>query len=549
MKIAKDIRKEPVKMALAILLAIQFFLISFSNITLIDRNLDCDTGNLFNHISEIWRQKSILLPDWDYLTTLEWDCSSIFALPFYAVTQNIVLSFGLSNILFLGCFLCIIFFLFRGEDLLYPLLCTNLLIIPFRIGMLDYYNMLFFGGGQYIIKVSIPLLLAGLILHLNNQQAKEHLSISIKLLMAGYLGLFLLSSMSSGVYVTVCGVFPVFAAYIGYKFLKWERMPNSTIFLMICSGVFTLLGWKINTMLMGGAVGNRMTLCSVHQMLASISTCFFGMFELYGGATESFELQVLSVKGIQVLAKCMLVLVMLIAGIYEAKNILCSPKYLIQETASFRTSEDNPWNNSIPWKKSISLRTLLLLSVFIWNVFVLIISFPRGGSSTYEYRYHLIGMLPLMCVTCIFLIGRIRNLQTKQQNWLYAAGYVAILFLCAVSYKELFSKEEQHADLKEFCSYVSELDAEYIYLFDGSNDADICRVIDETSNYICLLDNGRTWAYNYYNYYVDAPMQTNNVVVAVNNEEYQFGDSFEIAGHLLIKFDSVANRSLYYFTN
>ena len=154
-----------------------------------------------------------------------------------------------------------------------------------------------------------------------------------------------------------------------------------------------------------------------------------------------------------------------------------------------------------------------------------------------------------MCVTCIFLIGRIRNLQTKQQNWLYAAGYVAILFLCAVSYKELFSKEEQHADLKEFCSYVSELDAEYIYLFDGSNDADICRVIDETSNYICLLDNGRTWAYNYYNYYVDAPMQTNNVVVAVNNEEYQFGDSFEIAGHLLIKFDSVANRSLYYFTN
>lgn len=164
MKMWKEIRKKPVQTALVMLLLVQVCLTALSNIVCLDKNLDCDTGKLFNHIAEIWRQKQLILPGWLYFTTLEWDCSSVLALPFYAATRDIVLSFGLANIVFLICFIAVIFFLFQGENCIYPLLCANLLLIPYRIGMLDYYNMLFFGGSQYIIKVMLPLMLVGLLL-------------------------------------------------------------------------------------------------------------------------------------------------------------------------------------------------------------------------------------------------------------------------------------------------------------------------------------------------------------------------------------------------
>lgn len=178
----------------------------------------------------------------------------------------------------------------------------------------------------------------------------------------------------------------------------------------------------------------------------------------------------------------------------------------------------------------------------------MIIAFPRGGSDTYEYRYHLIGVLPLVCATGTFLIDGVRGLPQKGQRvCLWAAGYLAICFLCICSYRDLYSQGEQNADLKEMCAYVKELDVEYIYLYDGSNDSDICRVLDESSTYLCLMENGLTWAYDNYKQYVGAPMQTDRVVVVVDNEKYDFGDAFEIAGHPLTRFDTVANRSLYVF--
>ena len=162
-KLADYVKKEPVKAVLILLLAVQLCLIAHSNVTLLGQSIDGDKAMLFKHIEEIWRNKALFIPDWDYLTTLEFDCSSILALPFYMITGDIILSFGLSNIVLSICFVGLVFFLFRGEDSLYPLFCANLMLIPFRAGMLDYFDMLFFGGGQYIVKVAVPILTIGIL--------------------------------------------------------------------------------------------------------------------------------------------------------------------------------------------------------------------------------------------------------------------------------------------------------------------------------------------------------------------------------------------------
>ena len=352
MKHKKDVQ-ELVKLSLIIILAVQFCLIMYSNLTMIEKNLDCDTGKLFNHIAEIWRQKQLLLPNWDYLTTLEWDCSSLFALPFYVLTGDIILSFG--------------FYLFKGEDALYPLLCANLLIIPYRVGMLDYYNMLFFGGAQYIIKASLPLILIGIIIRTEYLSTVGGMSVrkwksiipqktdvSDWIISVVYLALVLLTSISSGPYVIVCGLFPACAVYIGYKFWRWEKVPFYTIILMIMTVILALTGWKVNEIIMDGARGNNMNFCSVYQLLGNVASCFFGMFELFGGATENTMLPILSVAGIQLLAKCGLVLIMLVAGV----------AMLVQ------------WKKEVSLKAEIGqsieknqLRPFLLISVFVWNLF------------------------------------------------------------------------------------------------------------------------------------------------------------------------------------
>ncbi len=535
--ILKSVKTEPVKLALLILLVFQFGLMAHSNLTLIWKSIDCDLAKLFVHIAEVCKQKTLLLEGWDYLTTLEWDCSSLLAIPFYGVTHSITLSFGLANIIQMGCFLWLIFFLHRGEDSICPLLCINLLMIPYRTGMLDYYNMLFFGGGQYIIKVFLPLLLIGIILYMeakSNDKQQRRSDIVIWILMAVFLGLLFLSAMSSGVYVTVCGIFPVFMVYIGYKFFKWEKISNSAVLLMICSGILALAGWRINVKLMGGALGNSMKLCSVHQLLDSISSCFFGIFELFGGATESFEIPVLSIAGIQIVAKSCLVLTILISGIISIARQI---------------------------RKKGNLRSLLLLAVFLWNYFVLNTSFPRAGSMTYEYRYHLIGIVPLICAACSLWIEGIRKLHRRQQNCLYAAGLMAILFLCVTSYKNLYSQGELNPDLKELCAYVKEFDVDYIYMYNDIGSSEICRLILEEPYFmkdgvstegndmecLCLLEEGVTYAYDYYNKYNDVPMQTENALVAVNEAQYLFGDSMEIAGYKLKKIHTVANWDIYCF--
>ncbi len=518
----KKLKAEPVKALLVLLLAVQFLLIAHSNITLINKNIDCDSAKLFTHTEEIWRQKTFFLPDWEYLTTLEWDCSSILAVPFYAVTGDIFLSFALANIAFLGIFTAVIFFLFRGKDSLYPLLCVNLLIIPYRLGMLDYYNMLFFGGSQYIIKSLLPLLLVGILLREGKDLCWKKLSVWVPVVI--YLGLLLLTAASSGFYVFLCGVFPVFAAYGIYKFLRWERVSWQILCMGALSCILTLAGGIVNQRLMGGARGNGMLFCSVYQLWENISSCFFGMFELYGGMTANAEISVLSLAGIQMLSRYCLVLVMLICAVAA---FLGSVRKL--------------------GKGNCDLRIFLLISIFLWNMFILIPTNTKAGSATYEYRYHLIGMLPLMCVTGILLIDSLKAFSKKQQNCLYAVGLLAISFVCATSYKDLYSRGELNPELKELCSYTEELAVDYVYMYNASNDAEICKVLDENTEYVYLLESGVTWAFDYYNYFINAPMQIENAIVAVNNAAYDFGDTFEIAEYTLQRFAVVANRSLYKF--
>lgn len=517
------LKKENVKkieISLFLLLFFQFLLLSFCNLTLIEENLDCDNAKLFRHVIEMWRQKTLIIPNWSYTTTLEYDCGTLIALPIYGFTQNIYLAFGISNIILTGLFISVIFFLFAGKDLIYPLFCSNLICIPFQTGMLDYFNMMFFGGSQYIIKVLTPLILVSILVFVENPKTngwKNGKCIFFTLL---YSFFFLLTCVSSGTYVALCGVIPIVLTYIIYKFLRWERVSSFVLVLFGTSGFSFFIGNALNTKIMGGTRGSSMVFTSVYQLLANVSSVFWGMFELFGGTTTETDARILSASGMDTLMKLCFVLLMLVCAVITLVKII---------------------------RKKADLRVTLLLALFIFNYFILNVANTRAGSATSEYRYHLIGMLPLICVTVITLVDGVRQLNKKQKSCLAAAAYVAILFLCATSYYQIIFAGEQNEDLKRLCTYCKEEDWDYVYLYEASNDSDICRVIDDSTTYLYVSEQGVVWTYDFYSCYVDATMQTENAIVAVDYTEYEVEDTLTIGNYRLQKFDTVGNRDLYRF--
>lgn len=520
-KIIKLVREKTMEFALAVLLLIQLCLIAYSNLTMIDQNVDCDNAKLLIHIIAMWEQRTVAIPGWAYLTTLEWDCTTLFALPLYGLTKNIYLSCALSNILFMGLLAAVLFFLFDGKEKLYPLLCANLIFLPYGVGMLDYYNMLFFAGAQYIVKIMIPLILIGIILaterKVMGEKSRKWLFFS-----ALYLVLLTVSSMSSNVYVMVCGIIPVGAVYIIWKLFRWERVPKRIWVLGGCTCLVVILGIKVNSMLMGGTRAGSMVLITVYESLANVASCFFGMFELMGGSTKDPGVRVLSIQGIGIVAKICVVMILLLGGIAAVRKCL---------------------------KKQGDLRIYLLLAVFLWNYFVLNVANVRAGSATYEYRYHLIGMLPLICVTVIMAVQGLRKNSIQLQRILCIGGFAFLILLNGLSFRELFIRGEQNAALKEFCQYFKDSDIDVIYMYYGSNDSDICRLLDEDHLYLTLGNDGLTFAFDYYRRYQGAPMLTDNIVVAVDDSMSDIGDSFSIQELTLVKFDSVGGKRLYQIQN
>ena len=55
----KKIKSNYMELGLWILLLFQFGMIIFCNLTLIDKNLDCDNAKMFFHIMEIYKQKTV----------------------------------------------------------------------------------------------------------------------------------------------------------------------------------------------------------------------------------------------------------------------------------------------------------------------------------------------------------------------------------------------------------------------------------------------------------------------------------------------------------
>lgn len=328
----------------------QSILLIISNMFLIKNNLDCDSAKLMTHIIKMWDHRTLVIPDWNYSTTIEWDCTSIFAIPFYAVTNNIFVSCGLANIVLTAIFLYAVFYLVKDKTKF--LVTANILLIPFSTGMLDYFNMMFFGGSQYIVKVTVPIMMLGILLNLEEERKLKVKDIIIMVL---YGLLLLCTAMSSGIYVLAAGIAAVVVGYILYKLRNFKRISVKNILFFVLSMGLYVLGMLVNQKVLGGSRGEGMKLCPVYEISGNIIGNFFGIFELAGGLTKEWYLSVFSIAGILTLAKFVFTVVLICTSIILAKKIV---------------------------KNQLDIMSTILTVMFFWNVLIMFTVKTRAGSAT-----------------------------------------------------------------------------------------------------------------------------------------------------------------------
>ena len=75
--------------------------------------LDYDAAKAFTHMIASWGSGTLIVPEWQYITTMELDCADLLALPFYGLTRDVLLAFWCANVLLLAMWAALIGLLMR----------------------------------------------------------------------------------------------------------------------------------------------------------------------------------------------------------------------------------------------------------------------------------------------------------------------------------------------------------------------------------------------------------------------------------------------------
>lgn len=468
------------------LLAVQVCINIAINFTADASSLDNDAAKLYTHVVEFCRS-GFLLGDWTYMTTLEADCSAILAVPFYLLTKNIHLSFAFANTIFMG--LAIALFFHIGKKCAFQVkhccIASLLLILPYAVGQLEYFNMLFFHGGQYIVKAIVPLLLLDLLL------SKDGYSIVDKVVFGFYCFFLLLTTVSSGIYVFLCGILPLFAVQFLRIFVaKQQSLTLRTALLCGVTLLLALIGFVISKLLSAN-MANDMELF-VGDWYSKTVVVLTGFFRLFGAWLAQESIKILTFHGIFRIVLFLFVAFLVGAIVYAAKNL-----------KSDRTGIFS-----------------YLLALFFFNCFVLVFS-KMDYVFGFKYRYHIIGSvgLFLLAACAIKALEHCREQGIRRFSKVLSVLCAVLLVLSCNFFAFESLGEKPAAPQQEVCASLQE-DVTLVIVYNDSGTAELCRAIDSKRIYLNCNEVGvPSGNYDYY----------------LHTNEKSFTDGFETHCMIVLK--------------
>ncbi len=517
-EIISDIRgRKPLEIVLALAVLIQFAFIAYVNLFTIDEVLDNDMAKLFVHIAEMWRTKSVLIPGWIYTTTVEIDCPAIIAVFLYGITDNIYLSSGISNIVFLILYLYIIHELAQcaGFSRGAGLLAMLAVMIPYSFGQLLYFNLMFFGGAYYCMKASVPLI-AIYILVSDDPFDKRRLPVSVICLC-----FIFITAFSSGVYVSVCGLLPVLMVYV----LMASKTVRKSIFALI-SVLLSMTGILLNARVpyeMKGLNSSLVTEDSIGESVRSLVMCYI---EMLGGLPYE-DTRVMSAQGIKYVLKFALILVITIFMII----------FIFKAARSFYRAE-----HGIRAEIPEYIAVLILLDVFI---------LVMTGLGT-QSRYLLPSFVPLLIISAMELWEKLIMRNGALTGFLTVA---AILVIALLSDRDVLLGDPYPFYRTDALKYdaLDEMLAKYpdrdvVFLNDtGTTEVLRARNLNSGREYFTLMNEDGGFedglsVCDYYAYATDPEAISKDHILVVNES---FGDISELPEDMAAAYEPVDEYQIF----
>ena len=403
------IKEHWLEILLCVGIVIQIGALAVFNLTRLPYESNYDSSCAYAQIVEMWRQKRILLKDWAYQTTLGIDSPVLLGALFYGITKNAFTAFGLANIVTVIVYACLFYDILKQADVKknMRLLAVLFLLTPYSTGQLGYMPMLFTSAGSYAYKLLVPLLLIDILVRMHKgQEIKKYL----------YLILFATffvfdTAVSSGEYILLCAVLPL----IGYEILHVligndiKQIFNKRLGFLILESAIYVVGIKVGRRTgIIESVGSQMMLTKAKHFPSVIAKCLTGIFQLFGGIPDYEDIPVTQTYGMMYLFRFFLAAVILASWIYLLKHLKENEKY----------------------KELVGMITC----IFAVNLIVLIFANVNYATKTFEYRYHLISMIPMILLTSIAASDLWEKRKLLEQT-IVLVTIVLLLFVNVYDYK------------------------------------------------------------------------------------------------------------------
>ena len=454
------------------LLFVQISFIVYFNLSDIRCSLDFDVANTFYHYMEVIKNGTMRLENWNHTTSLELDGSFLFAVPLYYITKDIFLAVGISNIILMVLYLLVIFRILwhAGVNKMFTYASLCLAITPYSYGMLEYFNMMFYGGACYSIKTLIPLLFLLLIQILVKKEAyvkRERVELGV--IIALYVGFLLVTSFSTGFYAMLCGILPMLMCLMSDVWIDggWQKKYNKKhIYLIIGTFVIYIIGSIMHNNFYPDVSRSNMRITKLENYAINFRACIAGLFQVFG-ATTSADVEVMSFWGIVHCLKMVLVGLFLAVAIY---NFI----------AFFHKTEQ------------LDVRKYLFF-IFLFNFLVLLIADCRYGTNTHiEYRYLLIGVVPLILLLGIQLSEWRKVWNEFQYRTIGVCLILALVVLLAGNNGNVIRSWDRTTYAVELCDYFNTLDIDSVFFVDDPDTSIICKGIDSNHKYGAFITETQT---------------------------------------------------------
>ncbi len=454
-------------------LAIQLVFIIWINLFKCHDFVEHDASMLYSHTIHMWEQKKLVIPGYQEETFFHLDTSCILALPLYGLTHDIFLAYGISNCVFLILTLLIMNDLLKRLDVkdLYRYAGLLLYIIPYRLGLAQYLNMLFFECSFYNVCILVTVLAIDLFLYKRPETPDKKERFRYYAMLVIYALFTVLTAFSRGTYTLLVALLPAILCYaldviLSPEGLKHIERSKIIVVLVTFASYAAGMGYARLNGFVPEKTGYK--LIYVRDLVDNFVGVIWGHFCIFIGLTDP---DVFTKEGIFQLILTAYAILIIILMIFNLKHAFKEEKY------------------------SSALRYLTI--IYLWNCAILGMTDSHDSTWGFPERYLLPGFVPLLLSAPIMLtyVEKIKRDLLRQCTYL-VVSVLTFLTLPVCNLNAMEKIWQTNVDLngiRETLSYAKSNNIDTVFFVNDFNAALISRSLEPTMHVapVDKLDDGR----------------------------------------------------------